>query len=114
MPRDSQNDQGRAAKMRVERNAPVIQAEFGQADRLDAASEVIRIVLRSFGSVSKVLPLLKDLASGYRGDGSNLKQRSGEVDHARAAPAVTSRSSDHDDMALGRWAEGHVTKSGDG
>eukprot|EP00969_Alexandrium_andersonii_P103087 4548867-Alexandrium_andersonii.AAC.1 len=62
--------------MRVEHNAPVIQAEFGQGDLLDAESEVIRFILRFFGSANKVLPLLKDLARGYRGEGSDLKQRS--------------------------------------
>eukprot|EP00969_Alexandrium_andersonii_P267564 11824426-Alexandrium_andersonii.AAC.1 len=46
MPRDSQHDKRRAVKMRVERNVPVIQAEFGQADLLDAESEVIRFILR--------------------------------------------------------------------
>eukprot|EP00969_Alexandrium_andersonii_P295841 13076688-Alexandrium_andersonii.AAC.1 len=64
MPRESQHDRRRAVKMRVEHNVPVVQAEFGQADLLDAESEVSRFILRFFGSVNKVLPLLKDLAHG--------------------------------------------------
>eukprot|EP00969_Alexandrium_andersonii_P140756 6226230-Alexandrium_andersonii.AAC.1 len=43
-----------------------MQAEFGQADLLDAESEVIRFIFRLLGSVNKVLPLWKDLANGYR------------------------------------------------
>eukprot|EP00969_Alexandrium_andersonii_P191158 8443620-Alexandrium_andersonii.AAC.1 len=53
MPRELQHDRRQAVKMRVEHNVPVIQAEFGQADLLDAESEVIRFILRFFGSVNK-------------------------------------------------------------
>eukprot|EP00969_Alexandrium_andersonii_P354654 15442656-Alexandrium_andersonii.AAC.1 len=67
MPRGSCREKRHAVKLHVEQNVPVVQAEFGQADLLDAESEVIWFILRFFGSVNKVLPLLKDLANGHKG-----------------------------------------------
>eukprot|EP00969_Alexandrium_andersonii_P317942 14044241-Alexandrium_andersonii.AAC.1 len=39
LPREAPKDRRRAVKMRVEHNVPLVQAEFGQADLLDAESE---------------------------------------------------------------------------
>eukprot|EP00969_Alexandrium_andersonii_P173114 7652245-Alexandrium_andersonii.AAC.1 len=76
-------------------------AEFGQADLLDAESEVIRFILRFFGSVNKVLPLLKDLADGNKGARSRARSRQGKADRATASPAAPSILAGSHDASLG-------------
>eukprot|EP00969_Alexandrium_andersonii_P072798 3212203-Alexandrium_andersonii.AAC.1 len=67
MPRGPKKDKRHAVNMRVEHNVPVVPADFGQADLLDAESEVIEFILRFFGSAHRVLPVLTALAGGFRG-----------------------------------------------